>query len=195
LAEAAWNGELAAVNSLNPPLGDHLSWAQQLAVLKPLEPALYEVAECVEFLQNWVGACGDTPRLLDALGPSAERFIEVVQYSLWDVVWREDLPLDLCESAIRESLRTLTALCQRSGQTVGTGSFWMVVVGRWRTAHGSATRHRLLPTVKRTLLEQVRASAGSPCLRDSAWEGIKLIDEELALEAKKIEREFQETNE
>lgn len=179
------------MNSQGRTFDDYLVWARDLAALKPLEPALYEVEECVEFLGNWVGACGEAPRLLQALGPTAEQFVLVAQFSLPDAVWREDLPIGLGERAVTGSLSMLSALCEQSGPTVVTHSFWMVVLRRWEVILGRDAHHRLLPTVQTTVLEQLRTARGGPCLRDSAWEGIKMIDEQVAAEARAIEREFE----
>jgi hypothetical protein len=148
---------------------------------------LYEIADGAVFLQNWAGACGEAPRLIDALGPAADKFVKVAQYALCEVVWREDLPLTLCEHAVRDSLAMLAALCERTGQTLVVSMFWMVVVERWDVILRGRADHRLLPTVKSTLIEQIRLARKVPCLRDSAWEGIRLIDEEIAAKARTIE--------
>jgi hypothetical protein len=103
---------------------------------------LYDVDDCVEFLQQWVGACEVGPRLIDALGPAADNFVKVAQYALRDVVWREDLPLTLCEQAIVCSVAMLVALCERTGQTLVTGMFWMVVVECWDVILRQNADHR-----------------------------------------------------
>lgn len=158
--------------------------------MEPLEPELYSTDECTAFLRNWVGACSQAAQLLQALGPTAERFVLVAQFSLPDAVWREDLPVGLCERAVTGSLSMLSTLCERSGPTVVTHSFWMVLLRRWEVILGRDAHHRLLPTVKTTLLEQLKLARGRPCLRDSAWEGIKMIDEQVAAEAKAIDDQF-----
>jgi hypothetical protein len=164
-----------------------LAWAINLASLEPMELALYEIEDCAVFLENWAEACTEAPRVVDALGAAADKFVKVAQYALCEVVWREDLPLTLCEQAISGSLAMLTALCERTGQTLVGGMFWMVVLERWDVILRRKADHRLLPTVKSTLLEQVRLAREVPCLRDGAREGIRLIDEEIAIMARRID--------
>jgi hypothetical protein len=157
--------------------------------MEPLEPALYTPEECEAFLWRWTVACRQASDLLAALGSKAEAFVEVSQYSLMEVVWREDVSLNLSEEAVTLSPKMIKALCEQRGPSVVTRSFWMVMVRNWRANYGSYSGHRLLPTVKSTLLEQIRTSGESECLRASAWEGVKLIDEDIAARARAIDEE------
>lgn len=172
-----------------PPFASLVGWAERLASMKPLEPALYTPEECEVFLQRWIGACRDAARLLTAISPVAESFVEVSQYSLMEVIWREDVSLDLSQDAVKASPQMIGALCAINERTLVTRTFWMVVVRPWRAVHSNFAEHRLLPVVKATLLEQIRTSGKSHCLRDSAWEGVKLIDERTAAEARAIDEE------
>ena len=164
-----------------------LEWATNLSEMKPLEPTLYGTEDCERFLQGWTIACRFASRVLNALGLKAESFVEVSQYSLMEVVWREDVSLDLSQEAIRLSPNILEYLCGQQGPSAITRSFWMVIVRGWRANYQSYSGHRLLPTVKSTLLAQIRMAGESGCLRDSAWEGVKLIDEEIANRARAID--------
>jgi hypothetical protein len=170
-----------------PPFNRIVAWAEELAAMEPLEPTLYTPLECEVFLGSWIGACREASRLLTNLGSRAEPFVEVSAYSLMEVVWREDVSVNLCEEAVTLSPRMIKALCEQRGPSVVTGSFWMVIVRCWRANHRSYAGHRLLPTVKSTLLDQVRTSGEIECLRDSAWAGVKLIDEQVGAEARAIE--------
>lgn len=167
--------------------GELMAWATALSRMEPLEPSLYERTECEIFLGNWTVACRAAGSLLPALGSMAERFVEVSQYALMEVVWRSDAPLQLSESAVMESPKMLEALCRLTGPTVVTGTFWMVLVRHWRAVYQSHPGHRLLPTVKSALLDQLRSATDRDCLWESAWEGIKMIDEEIAAEANAID--------
>lgn len=175
------------MTSETPTLDNLNAWATWLAGLEPLDPQLYSPQECEVFLSNWVGACLDAQRVLASLGSVADRFVEVAQYSLAEAVWREDVTLELAELAVQQSPKMLSALCDTGGRTTTTLSFWMVLVRQWRAVYRSSSGHRLLPAVKSALLEQIRTSGKSPCLRDSAWEGVKMIDEQVAADARAID--------
>ena len=157
--------------------------------MQPLEPTLYTPHECEDFLIRWISACRDARRLLVVLGSKAEAFVEVSQYSLMEVVWREDVPLNLSEEALTRSPQMIKALCKQNGPPGVTGSFWMVIVRNWRANHGRDPGHQLLPTLKFSLLKQIRASREGDCLWCSAWEGVKLIDEQVAAKARLIDEE------
>lgn len=179
------------MTSSHVPSTQLVSWAAHIAAMAPLEPELYERRECENFLAMWIAACADAGPLLRSLGPLAESFVEVSQYSLMEVIWREDLPPYLSEEAVEGCPRMLAVLCELTDSTMVAGTFWMVIVRHWRATYRCDPNHPLLPSVKAAILEQLRNARDSQCLRESAWEGVRLIDEQLATAARSIEREHQ----